>query len=513
MGIRSVLFGVSGPPVDLDTAAEPDHFRDLNLDHVVTAIVRANPDCRLAPYFHHPVRDADLVRFRQDVFRDLDDRDVLTVVERFAASMRTTRRRVELVARVTHPPQRDRWFLDIALAHLDMLTAFADGLDAVPIRSDGLRAVRDDVREHTRSPGFRSLRDRAERLRDRLAAVRYDMLLRDDKITVARHEAPDDVDFTARVLATFDRFRRRTPYDYRKDAVAAEVATMSTVEANVLDLVVRLHPDLFAELAAFHAEQRDLVPADVVRLDREVRFYLGYLAYLRPLRDAGVATCLPEVSETRGFVAHEVVDVALAAMVLAGGVRPVANDVRLTGAERILVVSGPNQGGKTTLSRTVGQLHYLAALGCPVPGREVRVFLADRIFTHYERKESIDTGAGKLAEELHRMAAILRRATPDSVIILNEIFTSTTVQDARMLSETVLETITELGALCVWVTFIDELSRHNDTTVSMVSTVTDDNATRTYKLVRAPADGRAYAHAIARKHGLTYEQLTARVAR
>jgi DNA mismatch repair ATPase MutS len=174
------------------------------------------------------------------------------------------------------------------------------------------------------------------------------------------------------------------------------------------------------------------------------------------------------------------------------------------------VVSGPNNGGKTTFARTFGQLHYLARLGLPVPGRDAQFYLCDRIFTHFEKEEQITTLAGKLQDELNRLRADFDEATPASVFILNELFNTTSAMDGLFLSIRILERVTALDALCVCVTFLDELASLNEKVVSMVATVVpDDPARRTYKVVRRPADGRAYARSLAEKYGLTYEQLSA----
>jgi len=178
------------------------------------------------------------------------------------------------------------------------------------------------------------------------------------------------------------------------------------------------------------------------------------------------------------------------------------------------VLTGPNNGGKTTLARAFGQLHYLARLGCPVPGHDVELLLCDQVFTHFQREERIATLAGRLRNELDRLHADFRRATPASVFILNEVFNSTSAEDALFLSREVFERIGALNAVAVCATFLDELSRFNATTVSMVSTVSpDDPATRTHKFIRARADSRAYARALADKYGLSAPRLVEEIMR
>jgi DNA mismatch repair protein MutS len=508
----SLLFPeVSGPGEAGERDQDRSFARDLNLDQVVAAIAgdRDQRELIVETLFGH-LRDADAVRYRQEIFRDLDDQALRADVQRFSDRMAEVRAHLSQLESMRYRYQREGWLLDAAAIYCGAVRSLTERLASARVSSRALLAFRDYLASYAASAGFTALARDTEDRKDALGRIRYCTRIRGNRVEVTRYAG--EADYSAVVLKTFERFKQGAAKDY---LIRYRIwPGMNHVTAQILDLVARLFPEEFAALDEYCARHAVFLDEGVRRAHQELQFYLAYLDYIGPLRQAGLRFCYPEVSASSKDVhAAGTFDLALARKLVAEGTPVVTNDFRLEGRERIAVVTGPNQGGKTTFARTFGQLHHLAGVGCPVPGSAARLFLFDRLFTHFGREEDLARGTGKLEDDLIRIGEILRAAAPDSVVILNETFASTTTRDARFLGTKLLTKVMRLDALCVYVTFVDELASLGEQVVSMMSTIVPENpAERTYQVVRKPADGLAYALAIAEKHGLTYERLRVRVA-
>lgn len=503
----SILAPDGGVPF---ASAQPACFVDLNLDQVINAVVPGVDTDVLRPVFWSMQRNEATVRYRQAVFTDLDSPALLAPVLLFRDAMRLVRADLAYAAKVDRTAHRHTVILHAAGRYCGAVRALATAWRKEGPQSAGLLACLGYLEELMTRPGFAAVEGGVARCRAALATVRYGLLFRGDSVVIRRHAG--EPDYTDTVHDCFARFRETDDPASRPKA-SLEGGGLDHIEAGILQSVSRLFPAPFAELSRFVAAHPDFIDPAVARLDREIGFYASYLAYIAPLRRAGLPFCTPAVSATDKETALEDgFDLALATKLVPAGKPVVRNGFALSGTERLLVVTGPNQGGKTTFARAFGQAHHLAALGCPVPGAHARLFLPDRIFTHFERSESVANLRGKLEDELVDLHATFAAMTADSLVVLNEVFNSTGLDDQLFLSDAVLRRVLGAGAIGVCVTFLDALAAL-DGAVSLVSDVDPaDPAIRTFRIVRRPADGLAYARALAEKRGLTFEQLRRRLA-
>lgn len=207
------------------------------------------------------------------------------------------------------------------------------------------------------------------------------------------------------------------------------------------------------------------------------------------------------------------------------GEQVVTSDSILGPRGRIVILTGPNQGGKTTYLQAVGQAHVLAQAGLHVPGRQARISPADAIFTHFPVEERLERGTGRFGDEARRVRAIFEGVTRHSLVLLNETFATTSAGESLYLARDVVRLLRRLGARAVYTTHLHELAGDLDRlnagtpgdsdVVSMVALAAPEGGGQPparsprFQIVLRPPAGRSYAEQIAARYGIALDQLTA----
>jgi hypothetical protein len=185
---------------------------------------------------------------------------------------------------------------------------------------------------------------------------------------------------------------------------------------------------------------------------RELAFYLGCANLVDALGALGLETCLPEPVESSGraLSAAGLYDPCLA-LELGGPV--VANSLEADG-RGLVIVTGANQGGKSTFLRSLGLAQLMTQCGMPAPASRFRAEVCAGIFTHFRKAEDRTMISGKLDEELARLALIVDRMRPGSLLLLNESFASTNEREGSEIGRRIVGALLEAGMRIVFVTHL-----------------------------------------------------------
>lgn len=492
-----------------------DCLQDLNLDQVFQNILKKENKYHLDKYFYTPVKDIDTVYYRQNIFRDLEKQELYDIFQLFSQNiyevnlqMRSVYQDLNAMDRMQHSYLAKGKFLSCAETYCENLESLLEKLKIFKVESEGFAKAIEFIEEYYYSDAFQGLLQGTRKIRDIFSKLSYEMMIKNGTIHVRKYEGAEDL--SKIILNHFQKFNQGSVKDYHHKNMNEGIS--QHIESEILYLLQRVYPEEFQELNQYVETNLNFVHPVLCRFCKEIRFYFAWLEYIKSIKESGLSFCYPKVStEKKEFYADDFFDIVLAKQI---GSTIVANDFTLTFPERILVVTGPNQGGKTTFARAFGQLHYLASLGLTIPGTKAEILFTDQVFTHFDREEDLEELCGKLQDDLERLHFIVDHATENSVIVINEIFSSTTVKDALVLGKQMMDMLTKVHSVSVIVTFLDELAFHGDDTVSMTGEVEETNSQkRTFKIKRNKPDGMAYAMTIARNHKLTYEQIIRRLNR
>jgi hypothetical protein len=204
------------------------------------------------------------------------------------------------------------------------------------------------------------------------------------------------------------------------------------------------------------AQSTDHILSFFAMLRAELGFYVACLNLHERLADKGQPICFskPVGPGPRALAAQGLYDVCLALHTQAA---VVGNDVDAD--DRTLVmITGANQGGKSTYLRSVGVAQLMLQCGMFVGAHSLRASVVDGVFTHFKREEDATMESGKLDEELSRMSDIAGAITPGSILLCNESFAATNEREGSEIARQVIRALLDRGIAVFFVTHLFDLA-------------------------------------------------------
>lgn len=537
-----------------------DVAADLDLERLVNALA--------APHgYHTAIREillylcdnADVIRYRQDV---LDDLLAHPDLARDLAALLPKIQELESYRFSARPGQSSLYEIVWRVGQLEAYVDAVNGLNAVfarhgdVLRAAGLIALRDRTAAIAAEETFAHL---AAELPAMVQSVRgiasitvginLDEQLRPSEVTLLSVNSKKFQGPGASLLGLlFGRSADGTNWEGIAPLHSAALNGPLPHNAPGVKFDNPLMVPLFRDLADVTKKAVRPVAASLGRYVRvsihflddigaELGFYLGAARLVETLHAAGLPTCRPEIAplDARVCAVDNAYNVNLALRLLSTGTNGadavpdlrddiVLNAITFDDAGRIFVLTGPNQGGKTTYTQAVGLVHVLAGAGLFVPGTRARLSPVDNIYTHFPVEERPDAGVGRLGEEAQRLNTIFARATRYSLVLMNESLSSTSPGESLYLARDVVRALRILGARAIFATHLHDLAADCDalnaetpgdsTIISLVALamesehLAEDESRQTFQIVAGPPRGRSYAHEIAARYGISFEQLT-----
>jgi DNA mismatch repair ATPase MutS len=189
------------------------------------------------------------------------------------------------------------------------------------------------------------------------------------------------------------------------------------------------------------AQSVDHVLSFFTMVKTELAFYIGCMNLYAQLTQMGEPVCFPQpvAAGERRHAFQGLYDVCLA---LTMKQRVVDNDLIVSGKD-LVIITGANQGGKSTFLRSIGVAQLMMQCGMFVPAESFSANVCAGLYTHYKRKEDTSMKSGKLDEELSRMSAIVDTITSNSILLLNESFAATNEREGAEIARQIVSALME----------------------------------------------------------------------
>ena len=292
------------------------------------------------------------------------------------------------------------------------------------------------------------------------------------------------------------------------DAMNSSTFYLEKVMNKMLDTLVKRLSDTLSKYV-------DVAVINISRLIPEFTYYIRFAEFIEKYSAAGfMFSQARAVSGERTMQARDFYNLRLALSV-ENASDIVFNDLDFDSEHTVYILTGANRGGKTTVTQAVGLLFALAQGGISVAAKSFEYAPVDCIYTHFPADEDKTIDLGRLGEECVRFKQLYADCTADSLLLLNESFSTTSFEEGYFIARDSVRAILKKQVRTIYNTHMHKLAADvddmNAQTVGAKAAslvVKSDGGKRSFKVEVAAPEGMSYARDIAQKYGVTYEMLT-----
>ncbi|MDR2360537.1 MAG: hypothetical protein LBD85_04560 [Oscillospiraceae bacterium] len=456
MSLPSLLFRAEPTGVKLD----PGVFADLQLTKILSSGTLETISMLCSP---------DDLPFRQDVYRTIAPR--LPFFGELTAAAQHLNSAYGAYSTARSETERDYLYVRLILTAIN----FADLAAVTPGDSELIAEFRGAL-----SDMFSAERRSADVLSTAANSVlNLGFLVKGDNLKVYRRGG--DKSIIERLKVAADALGLGLRLDSRK--------LNEQLNTRVINAVSALFPEEFKAFSEFRAEFQSEFNTDLLKYCNELTLYTEVATLYA---NSEIEHSFPSFVADKSLEATDLRDLSLLFKERRG---IVANDVFFTPSEPFFYLSGANGGGKTTYLRSIGIAAVLARSGLPVPAKMMSTCVFGNVLTHFPRNEH---GESRLEDERRRAAEIAATHGGCSLVLLNETFSTTTIEKASALTAEFAASLAESGCITLYITH--QLPENSALPVLTVA-VDGADSERTYKVVRSSGKTSSYAADILRKYG------------
>ncbi|MEE0264252.1 MAG: hypothetical protein UD936_01360 [Acutalibacteraceae bacterium] len=523
-----------------------DAINDLSLDHIINTLTEdAFERTSIKELMTQIECNVELIKYRCDVFEDFLRLPQLRYSLTELLSMLNELKELEKFKKDSDASSL--WQIINRLREIDRyincITSLRNILGTMELRSEGLCTLRKLVNDIYIDGSFEPLKQdiddafrQARQLKSVTIGVNLDDMLRPNRAGILSLNSEEFTDsgilkrfmaistkkeggllpgndyahlktFHAAASKDFKLAYDDTPTGHDKLS-----SSMKQVVTEIMDRVVRNLKDVLQK----HVNVNGYM---FISLMPEIIFYIRWAEFIEKIHERGLPLCKAYIlsTEYREIHARGIYNLKLGIKAVNGeNLNIVTNDLDFddhTG--RVFILTGPNRGGKTTITQALGIAILMAQCGIYVPCENFSLSPCDNIYTHFPADENETVDLGRLGEESKRLSEIFGKATQNSLLLLNESLATTNVTEGVYIATDVIKAMRYLGVRCIFNTHMHELGAtvaNMNEAVNGASKIESlvtgvENGERSFKVYVNPPQGLSYARDIALKYGVTFDKI------